>query len=154
LSGTLQTVIIIALLILFLVASVFMQMFRARRSPLGRVIKIHEDIQRIEKFCNDPAYRRNTGRLSTKAWDKYRDKVEFLPAEIKQELTRLFDMVGEFNSDIDASNKINSDIIIATLNTEKIRIPVTSCLGKLKTWISENLHNRDYLPKKFGVFMR
>jgi hypothetical protein len=131
-----------------------MQMFRARRSPLGRVVKIHEDIRRIEKFCDDPDYRRRAGRLSTESWDKNREKIKFLPEEITEDLTRFFQMVGEINSDIDASNKINSDIYLATINTEKLRTPLAECRGKLKDWISENLHNREYLPKKFGVFTR
>jgi len=129
-----------------------MQAFRARRSPLGRVIKIHADMQRIEKFCNDPEYRRKAGRLSTQAWDQNRERVRFLSEEIMQDLSRLFDMANEINADIDASAKMGSDIALATVNTEKLRVPLTACLGKLKDWISENLHNREYLPKKFGVF--
>lgn len=151
-SSTVQTIIIIAALVLVLALSVIMQVFRARQSPLGKVIKIHEDMRRIEKFCDDPAYRRKAGRLSTQAWDKYREKVRFLPEEIIQDLTRLFDMASEINSDIGASVQINSDVALATINTEKLRVPLTTCRGKLKDWISENLHNREYLPKKFGVF--
>jgi hypothetical protein len=152
LSSTAQTIVIIAALLVILVLSVLMQMFRARRSPLGRVIKIHEDLQRIEKFCDDAAYRRRTGRLSTQAWDRYREKVKFLPEGIKQDLTRLFQMAGDINADLEASAKINSDIALATINTEKLKTPAENCRGKLKDWISENLHNREYLPKKFGVF--
>ena len=151
-SSTLQTVAIIGALILVLILSVLMQAFRARRSPLGRVIKIHEDLQRIEKFCDDPAYRRKAGSLSTHAWDKYQEKVKFLPEEIRQDLAKLFGMASEINADIEASVKINSDVALATINTEKLRTPAENCRGKLKNWISENLHNKEYLPKKFGVF--
>ena len=151
-SSTVQTVVIIGALIIVLALSVVMQLFRARRSPLGRVIKIYEDLSRIEKFCDDPVYRPKAGRLSTDAWDKYREKVGFLPEEIKTDLTRLFDMAGEINTDIDASARVNSGMALAAVNTEKLRTPLTSCRGKLKDWISENLHNREYLPKKFGVF--
>jgi hypothetical protein len=152
LSSTSQTIIIIAVLLVILVLSIIMQIFRARRSPLGRVIKIHEDLRRIEQFCDDTNYRHRVGRLSTQAWDKYREKVKFLPEEIRQDLTRLFQMAGEINGDLDASAKIHSDVALATINTEKLKTPAENCRGKLKDWISENLHNREYLPRKFGVF--
>jgi len=71
-----STILIGVALVLLLVLSVFLQAFRTRRSPIGKVVGIASNLRHNEKLCNNFSYDRSIGRFKTAAWDKNRKSVD------------------------------------------------------------------------------
>ena len=100
------------------------------------------------------SYSRNIGRLRTGSWEKYREKMTYLPSELHKELTRLFDIVADINMRIDEARRHQSDSYMAAIEIDKLKQPIETCRAQLEEWIMTNMNNPDYLPKKRSLFRR
>ena len=145
-------ILIGVVLFLMLGLSVVLQIFRTRQSPLGRVVGILSNVNQNEKYIRNFSYHRSKGKLKAGAWKKNRDKVDFLPEELRLTLSRLFEMVEEVNGRIDAAIKYQSDSYMAGIDVSKLEAPLAKSKEQLQEWIQENMHNPAYLPKKRSLF--
>ncbi len=128
------------------------QWFRTRRSPIGKVIMIASDLRHNVKLCENADNNQGTGRFRTGGWEKHREAVDFLPEELRDELSRLNDMLAEINGTIDAARMHGSVNYMATINISKVREPLTSCQEQVQAWVYENMNNPEYRPKKRSLF--
>ena len=96
-------VILIVVIVLFLVLSVFIRRRRAGGSLLGRVISIFAAVNHNEKLVGNFGFHRGVGKLKTSAWEKNKDRVDFLPQELRMTLSQVFEMSEEVNERIDAA---------------------------------------------------
>jgi len=149
-----STVIIGVVLVLLLVLSVFIQGLRTRRSPMGKVVGIASNVRYNGRLCQSIGENRATGRFKTGAWDKHRNSVDFLPAELRFELSNLFESINEINANIDAARKHGSQSYLSASDVEKLKVPLASCGEQLKEWVYANMNNPEYLPKKRSIFRR
>jgi len=154
LSNLVSTILIGVALVLVLVLAVVLQGWRTRRAPIGKVVGIASDVRHNEKMCQNYDEGHVPGRFRTGAWDKHREKVDFLPDELRSNLTDLFEQVSELNVTIDTARKLGSTGYISPGDVERLQAPLTSCMEKLQEWVYANMNNPAYLPKKHGIFRR
>jgi hypothetical protein len=152
-SLTSNILIGLALLIL-LGLSIGLQIFRARRSSLGHVVAILNNLKHNIRLCENFSYHYGIGSLKADAWVKYREKVSFLPQELLNNLSKVFDVVAEINANIDAATRFKTDSYMAAIEIDKLKEPLVSCHEQLHEWVYANMNNPDYLPKKKSLFRR
>jgi len=153
--GSLTSSILIGVALVFLlVLSIGLQMLRTRRAPLGKVVGILSSVRYNARLCENFSYHHGIGRFKSQAWEKNREKVAFLPQELLDKLSKVFDMVAEMNVNIDAAVKFKTDSYMAAIDVSKLKEPLATCEEQLKEWVYENMNNPDYLPKKRSLFQR
>lgn len=153
-DGVGSTVLFGVVMFLLLGMAVGIQIWRTRRAPLGKVVSILSSIRYNQKLCANFSYHRSVGRMKAKAWEKHRDRVTFLPDELYDELSKLFDKVAEINENIDAAIKHQSDSYMSAVDVDRLEAPLETCREQLQAWIYENMNNPAYLPKKRSLFQR
>ena len=153
-NGLVTNILIGVAMVLLLGLSIFLQIVRTRRAPLGRVVGILSSVKYNTKLCENFSYHRSIGRLKAKAWEKNRDTVVFLPQGLMDDLAKLFEMVAEVNERIDAAIRYKSDSYMAAIEIDKLKAPLANCQEKLTEWVYENMNNPEYLPKKRSLFRR
>jgi len=147
-----STVLIGVVLVLALGFSFFIQGLRTRRAPMGKVVGIASGIRHNEKLCENYSEGRVTGRFKTSAWDKHKESVDFLPVELRNELSVVFESVAELNVTIDTARRLGSAGYVSASNIEKLKAPIASCKQQLQDWVYANMNNPEYLPKKRSIF--
>ncbi len=135
-----------------LAASMGLQVLRTRRAPLGRVLQIFADVRYAEKLCKEFSYSRKVRKFRVSGWEKNKNKVPFLPEELRTELDGLFGTLADINIKIDSAMKFRSDAYLVTIDVNQLEQPLASCKGKLQKWVQANMHNPAYLPKRLSIF--
>lgn len=139
-------------LFLILGLSIGLQILRTRRAPLGKVVGILSSVKYNARLCENFSYHHSIGRLKSDAWEKNREKVGFLPQELLNNLSEVFDIVAEINVNIDAAMRFKTDSYMAAIDVSKLKEPLATCEEQLKEWLYANMNNPDYLPKKRSLF--
>jgi hypothetical protein len=148
LSETTITIILVLLLIGALGLNIFVKFRRLKKTPLGRAASILIDINRNEKFMENFSYHHGIGRMRTGAWKKNKDKVDYLPQELRMKLAQLFEMSEQVNERIDAARKFKSDSYMAGIDLSKLKAPLATSKQQLQDWLQENMQNPEYQPKR------
>jgi hypothetical protein len=150
----LENVLIGIALFAMLALSIGLQVIRTRRAPLGRVVGILSNVKYNENLVENFSFHRSIGRMKASAWQKNKDRVDFLPQELLTLLSRLFGMVEEVNEKIDAAIRYKSDSYMAAVDISKLKAPLAESREKLQEWVYANMHNPEYLPKRRSLFRR
>ena len=146
------TLLLVLAIVLLIAASVFAQFYRTRRSPLGRVLYIFSNIRNAEKLCREFSYKRSVKKFQVAGWKKNKDKVPFLPEELRAELARLFGMMEDINLKIDTAIKFKSNAYLVTIDVKNLEEPLAASEQRLKEWVQANMHNPEYLPRRRSLF--
>ncbi|MFH1647092.1 MAG: hypothetical protein ABID71_05370 [Chloroflexota bacterium] len=151
--GSLSTSILFGVaMILLLGLSIGLQVFRTRRSLLGKVVGLLTAVKYNEKLIENFSYHRGIGRMRDGSWEKNREKLRFLPRELDGEITKVFGMVAEINEKINAARRHGTDAYMASIEVDKLKVPLATCREQLQTWIYDNMNNPEYLPKRRRLF--
>ena len=153
-SSLTSSILIGVAMVFLLVLSIGLQMLRTRRAPLGKVVSILSSIRYNARLCENFSYHHSIGRFKSQAWEKNREKVTFLPQELLDDLSEVFDIVAEMNENIDAAMKYKTDSYMAAIDISKLKGPLATCEEQLREWVYENMNNPAYLPKKRSLFQR
>jgi hypothetical protein len=151
LGGAGSTVLIIVVLVLGIALSFGLQFWRMSRSPMGKVLRITSNIKFDEKLSREFGYSR-VRKFKTGAWMKNKEAVGFLPEGLIVEMDKLFYQLAEINDRIDSAMKFRSNSYLASIDADQLTEPLSECRDQLQGWITENIHNPEYLPKKYGFF--
>jgi hypothetical protein len=154
LNDTNSIIILGVALFLMLILSMAIQAWRTRRSPMGRVVGIAADLRYNRKLCEKISGGGGVALFKTGNWDKHRERIEFIPGELRDELAKLFETIGEVNSTIDASQTHGSSSYMGSIDIDKLLEMITPLQEQIKNWVYENMNNPEYLPKKRGLLRR
>jgi hypothetical protein len=154
LNDTSTLIIIGVAMVLMLVLSMGIQAFRTRRAPIGRVVGIASDLRYNRKLCERISAGGDAARFRTGNWERNSQKVDFLPLELREELAKLFEAIGEINSTMDASLMHGSKSYLGSMNIDKVLEMITPSQEKIQEWVMANMNNPAYLPKKHGFLRR
>jgi len=141
-------IILIIVVILFLALNVYIRSRRSGGAPLGRVVSIFAAVNHNEKLVGNFGFHRSAGKLKTGAWRKNKDRVDFLPQELRMTLSQVFEMSEEVNERIEAARKFKSDSYMAGIDVSKLKAPLAQCKQQLQEWFQENMQNPEFQPKR------
>ncbi len=151
-DGAGSTIILVIAMVLLLVLALGLQFWRVSRSPMGKVVRICNNVKFNEKLSRELGYNGRVKKFKTGAWNKHKDAVGFLPEDLLNDLSELFHDTSEINDRIDAAVKFKSDSYLETIGADQLAEPSLECRDNLQAWIRENMGNPDYLPKKRSIF--
>jgi hypothetical protein len=154
LNDTNSIIILGVALFLMLILSMVIQGWRTRRSPMGRVVGIAADLRYNRKLCEKISGGGPVARFKTGNWDKHRERIEFIPGELRDELAKLFESIEEINSTIDASRTHGSRSYMGSISIDKMLEMILPLQEQIQNWVYENMNNPEYLPKKRGFLRR
>ena len=144
--------ILIPLIILILAANIFFKLRRERKTPLGMAASVLSDVGQNQKLIETFNFHWQNKRFKTGGWQRSKTKVDFLPQELLNTLSNAFDMAEDFNERIDAAKKYKSDSYMASVNVDKLKLPLAKSKQELEEWLQANMRNPEYFPKRRGLF--
>ena len=153
-SGEISTNVIFGIVIFLLLAfNIYIKSRRTGQTPLGRVARILGDVNRNETLIENFGHHGGSGKLKTGAWQSGKDKVDFLPQELRATLAKAFELSEEVNERIEAARKFKSDSYMAGIDVSKLKAPLARSKEQLQEWLQENMQNPEYMPKRRrGIF--
>ena len=147
-SETAINILLVILVIGALALNIYIKARRTGKTPLGRVARILMNVNYNERLVENFGYHSRVGKLKTGAWQKNKDKLEFLPQELRQTLSHVFEMSEDINGRIDAARKFKSDSYMAGIDVSKIKEPLARSKEELQVWLQANMQNPEYQPKR------
>jgi hypothetical protein len=147
-----QILFFVLVIIALLALSVGLQMFRMRRAPIGRVLLIFSNLRYAEKISKESSYSLSVKRFRVDGWQKNKNKVPFLPEELRTELDGIFGRLADVNDEIDRTMKFKSNAYMVSIDVNKLEKTLVSCKEKLQQWLQANMHNPEYQPKRMSLF--
>lgn len=151
-SETTTNILFGLVLVIFLILSIYMRNRRQAGSPLLSAVRILIDMNRNIKLVEDFSFHRRIKKFKTGAWEKNKDKLDFLPEELRQSLSQVFGMAEEINGRIESARKYQSDSYMAAIDVSKLKVPLAKSKEQLREWIQNNMNNPEYQPKRRGLF--
>ena len=127
---------------------IFLRSRNSMGTPLGRAASIMTDLNHNEKLVENFDPHRRAGKFKTGAWRKNRDKVDFLPLELRMALSQVFEMSEEVNERIEAARRFKSDSYMAGIDVSKLKAPLAKSKEQLREWLQENMQNPEYMPQR------
>ena len=145
-------VVLAILIVLLIVANVFFRKRRSEKTPLGMVVGLLTDVHKSEKLIETFSFHWRSEKLRTGSWRRNKAKIDFLPIELQNTLSKAFEMSEDFNERIDAARKYGSDSYLAGIDVDKLKEPLAKGNQQLQEWLEENMQNPEYAPKRRGLF--
>ena len=146
-------VIFIIVLVVLMIANFYFRKRKTESTPMGRVVGIFSDLNQNEKLTEDFGFQGAATKFKTGSWKNNRDKIDFVPQELRTMLATVFDMAEEFNERIDAAKKFGSGSYLQGIDITKLKAPLAKSKKGLQEWLEENMNNPEYAaPKRRGLF--
>ena len=149
-GGNIVLVIVVAIL---LMANVYFRKRKTESTPLGMVTNIFSELNYNQQLAENFNFHRGGGKFKTGSWKRSHDKIDFLPMELRNALSKIFEMTEDFNERIDAARKYGSDSYLAGIDVDKLKGPLAKSKQELQEWLRENMQNPEYAPpRRRGLF--
>lgn len=149
---TLIIIILIIVLGLFIGTNVVLQIIRLRKSQLGKILRIFNNLKYNEKLSRKIERARDSHRFKTGGWEKNREQLDFLPEELRTDLEKVFKAVTDVNRRIEAGGDIRAGFSMVSGDVEKLQMPITETRATLEKWVYANMNNPEFAPKRRGWF--
>jgi len=153
LSPTAMNVILGILIVLVLVGNVYFRRRKMEKTPLGAVAFMLMELDSNYNLTESFSFHRGIKKFKAGSWNRNKNKVDFLPVELRNALSKAFEMSEEVNDRIDAARKYGSDSYMAGIDVGKLKGPIDKSRQDLRVWLQENMDNPEYAPpKRRGLF--
>ncbi len=152
-DGTGINIIVILVLVLLVAANIFLRNRKTEKTPLGMIASLLSEVAKNQKLTEGFNFQRGGKKFKTGSWKRNKNKIDFLPLELKNTLAKAFDMTEEVNERIDAARKFGSDSYMAGIDVDKLKEPLAKSKQELQEWFQENMGKPEYAPtKRRGLF--
>ncbi len=140
------------LIVLVLVANIYFKRRKMEKTPLGAVTTMLMELDSNYKLTESFSFHRGIQKFKTGSWNRNKDKIDFLPTELRNTVSKAFDMSEDVNERIEAARKYGSDSYMAGIDVGKLKGPIDKSREDLRVWLQENMDNPEYAPKRRGLF--
>ena len=151
-SQTTMNIILGIVIVIVLVANVYFRRRKMEKTPLGAVTFMLMELDSNYKLTESFSFHRGIQKFKTGSWNRNKDKVDFLPAELRNTVSKAFEMSEDVNERIDAARKYGSDSYMAGIAVDKLKGPIDKSRQELRAWLQENMDNPEYATKRRGLF--
>ncbi len=138
-------------IVLLLIVNIYLRKLQTDRAPIGRAVGILQDLNKDQTLMENFASTSQAVKLRTKSWNRNKNKIDFLPQQIRDDLANAFNMIEEINGKINQAIRSKSNSYLAEVNLERVKPAANKAKQELSAWVQENLHNRAYYPKRRGI---
>ncbi len=139
-------VIIIGLIVLQFI-------FGRRRKPESTRQQIIQDllleVRLNQAMLESYHQRQKPKKFEVNDWKRSKDKLDFLGQSLQRSLSDAYMIIEDFNKQIDEAKKYNSASYMASVNTDKLKEPLTKCRQGLQEWLRASTAANP--PKRPGI---
>jgi hypothetical protein len=116
------------------------------------VVTLLSEINQNQRLLENFDFHLRTKKFKTDSWERNKSKLDFLPQELLATLSHAFSIAKDFNEKIDTARKYKSTSYMASIELDKLKLPLAKGKQQLKEWLEANLENPEYHPKGSGFF--
>ncbi len=103
---------------------------------LGLISDVNDNIKLLETRRINP---QSTKKFRGRSWKAYQDKLDFLDATTVNTLKETFNLVSDFNEQIELAKKSQTTATLQELPLDKLKQPLTKSKEVLVQWLRANL---------------
>jgi len=152
LSETTINILLGLAVVLMLAVNFFVKKRKMENTALGRIVTILDELRHNEKAAETFSFHHTIQRFRTSHWNKSKDKIDYIPIEIRSRLEKAFDLAEDANERINAAKRHGSSSYMAGIDVDKMKQPISIADQILREWLQENMDNPELQPKKRGLF--
>lgn len=147
-----QNIALLILVAVFFVASIFIRRRKGSSAPMVIAMSLMRDVDKNQKLVQSFHFDWRTKKFKVDNWRKYCDKLNFLEDnELVDLLSSVFIMADGFNEKIVDAKRHKSSSYLATIQVDKLSVPLAKSREKLEQWIQDNWSNPEMFPKRRGL---
>ncbi len=147
-----QNLWLIALLIIIFIASIFLRKKTGESAPMIIAMSLLRDVDKNQKLMEAFLFHWKAKKFKTENWRKYNTKLDFLDEELQIDISDAFRLAEDFNEQIEMARKNKTSSYLATVQVDRLRKPLAESRQGLDEWVQENWGNKEYYPKRHGLF--
>ncbi len=147
-----QSFVLVALFIIIFIVSIFFRKRKGESAPIIIAMTLLRDVDKNQKLVQAFHFNWKTKKFKTENWQKFNDKLDFLDEELGKVLSAAFMMAEDFNERIQEAKRHKSSSYLATIQVDKLSVPLDKSREGLEQWVQENWENRELHPKRRGLF--
>ena len=153
LNETTTNILLGILIAVVLVANIYFKRRKMEKAPVGKVTVMLMELNHNYELTEGFSFHRGIKRFKTGSWKRNKNKLDFLPMELRDTVAQAFEMCEDVNERIEAAKKYGSDSYMAGIDVEKLKGPIDKGRQDLRAWLQENMDNPEYAPpKRRGLF--
>lgn len=152
LSETTINILLGLAVLLMLAVNFFVKKRKMESTALGRVVTILDDLRHNAKVAETFSFHHTIQRFRTSHWYKGKDKLDYIPIDVRSRLEKAFDLAEDANERINAAKRHGSNSYMAGIDVDKMKQPISIADQILREWLQENMDNPELQPKKRGLF--
>jgi hypothetical protein len=134
----------------------FQYFMRRRRGPGANqqevvqnlLSEVRLDIRLIDVFT----FQYKAKPFMTTAWQLNKNKLDFLPQTVQENVSNAFVMVEDINQQIAAAKKYKSTAYMASIHVDKLKVLLTGCQQGLEQWLLLKVGSKNPPEKVPGMF--
>ena len=136
-----------------LVGNIYFKRRKMEKSPVGKVTFILIDMDSNYKLAENFSFQKGVRKFKTGSWERNKNKLDFLPMELRDAVAQAFEMSADVNERINAARNYGSNSYLAGIDVGKLKGPIDKGRQDLRVWLQENMDNPEYAPpKRRGLF--
>lgn len=147
-----QSFALVALFIIIFIVSIFFRKRKGDSAPIIIAMTLLRDVDKNQKLVQSFHFNWKTKKFKTENWKKFNDKLDFLDEELGKVLSAAFMMAEDFNERIAEAKRHKSSSYLATIQVDKLSMPLAKGREGLEQWVQENWGNREVHPKRRSLF--
>jgi len=148
-----QNFALLAVVAVFFVVSIFFRRRKGESSPMVIAMTLLRDVDKNQKLVQSFHFNWKTKKFKVANWQKYNDKLAFLGEdneELKKVMSTAFMMAVDFNEKIEEAKKHKSSSYLATVQVDRLSVPLAKSREGLEQWVQENWSRPEMFPKRRG----
>lgn len=147
-----QSFALVALFVIIFIVSIIFRKRKGDSAPIIIAMTLLRDVDKNQKLVQSFHFNWKTKKFKTENWKKFNDKLDFLDEELGKVLSAAFMMAEDFNERIAEAKRHKSSSYLATIQVDKLSMPLAKGREGLEQWVQENWGNREVHPKRRSLF--
>ena len=94
----------------------------------------------------------NTRTMMTTSWRLYREKLDFLPRQVQDDLDDTFELIEDYNQQMTSAKKFKTNSYMAGVDMDKLKPMLARCQEGLEQWLLLTTGSRNPPEKVSGMF--
>ena len=124
--------------IILLAVNVFFRKQQEQKRRLEVVRSLLSEISYNQKHMEAFAFQWQTKKFKIGNWKRNKDKMDYIDQSLHATLSGAYEIVEEFNREIDAAKKYKSVSYLASIQVDRLKKPLIKSTQGLEEWLQLN----------------
>jgi len=134
--------------IILLVVNVLFRKQKEQKRRLEVVRSLLSEINYNQKLMEAFSFQWQAKKFKTGTWKRNRDKMDYIDQSLHATLAGVYEIIEEFNREIDAAKKHKSASYLASIQVDRLKEPLAKSKQGLDEWLQLNKGRKE--PVKEG----